>query len=106
MSLEWRKSFASFLRDVGRRPTPKHSLDRIDNDGHYVLHNVRWASREQQANNTRANRFVEAFGQRLTIANLAKDPRCVVSYKLLWYRINAGWEVESATITRSRLRVQ
>lgn len=50
---EWRADFAAFLRDVGSRPSPDLSLDRIDNDGNYEPGNVRWATAKQQANNRR-----------------------------------------------------
>lgn len=55
-------SFNEFLIDIGRRPTANHSLDRIDVDGHYEKGNVRWATREEQANNKRNNRRVTVEG--------------------------------------------
>jgi hypothetical protein len=51
---KWRNSFAAFLADVGDRPSPDHSIDRYpNNDGNYEPGNVRWATREQQAQNKR-----------------------------------------------------
>jgi hypothetical protein len=50
---EWRHSYEAFIAHVGRRPTPKHSIDRINNDGHYEPGNVRWATKAEQVNNKR-----------------------------------------------------
>lgn len=49
----WQESFEAFLSDVGRRPSPVHSIDRINNDGHYEPSNVRWAPSSEQAKNRR-----------------------------------------------------
>lgn len=54
MCPQWRDSFWTFFAHVGRKPSPKHSIDRYpDFNGNYEPGNVRWATAKEQGGNTR-----------------------------------------------------
>jgi hypothetical protein len=87
-------SFENFVADMGERPSPKHSIDRIDNTGHYTPENCRWATPTEQANNKSTNRCVTFLGESLTVAEWSR--RTGIPYFTLMYRIKAGWSAERA----------
>lgn len=69
---QWITDFNCFLKDVGVAPSPLHSLERRENDGHYQPHNVFWATKEVQMSNRRNNRWIEYDGKKMIMANWAK----------------------------------
>ncbi len=93
---QWEESFSAFLQDVGYAPTKQHSIDRIDNNGHYEPGNVRWALPVQQSRNMRTNRLVTFDGKTATVSEWAQVTG--ISAQTLTSRLNR-WTVEEALST-------
>lgn len=89
---EW-QSFTTFLADMGLRPSPVHSIERINNNGNYEKNNCKWATAAEQANNKVNSRFYEWNGQRLTTSQWASQ--LGVSREKLIYRLK-HWSIEKA----------
>ncbi len=98
---EW-ESFERFLADMGPRPAPKSTLDRIDPNGNYSPSNCRWASLKTQARNTRRNVVYALGGKSKTAAEWFEDPRCIVCYDTFRGRLRRGWPVLKALTNPSR----
>lgn len=88
----WLNSLRAFIDDMGPRPSPKHSIERIDHNGNYEPSNCRWATKQEQARNTRKNKYIEYNGERLTQAEWAD--RIGISRALMCKRMKRGLPVE------------
>lgn len=98
---EWRASFKTFFAALGPRPTPGHSIDRIDNDKGYEPGNVRWATRQEQNINRSCTVYIEAFSRKMCMAEWARFMG--LTYDCLLQRIRVRkWTTERALITRPR----
>lgn len=67
---EW-KDYKKFAEYIGQPPTKQHTIDRIDNAKGYEPGNIRWASRQQQAENRRTTIFVDVNGEKMTLTKAA-----------------------------------
>lgn len=96
--------FKNFLEDMGQ-PPENRTLDRIDNDKGYSPENCRWATISDQARNRFTTTSLEAFGEKKSFTEWAKDERCQVNLGTLRQRVVAyGWSVERALATPSQVK--
>jgi len=96
----WRHSFEHFLADMGKRPSPQHSLDRIDVNGHYEPANCRWATVAEQNRNTRANWKITYNGETRCVSEWAA--LFGLNFFTLVKRLQNDWDFERAITTPPR----
>lgn len=94
--------FTNFWNWAKYRWRKGYEIDRIDNDQGYSPENCRFVSIRRNNNNRRSNVHIYAFGEQKTIADWARDVRCIVSYDVLQNRIKKGWQAEAALTTKVR----
>ncbi len=90
-------SYEAFIADMGSRPTPKHTLERIDVNKGYGPNNCRWATKTEQSKNTRRSRHVTYNGRTQIAADWAREVG--LRPQILNGRLRDGWSVEKALFT-------
>lgn len=90
----WLK-FENFLEDMKEKPSPKHTIERINNDGNYEPGNCRWATKFEQGQNTRRLRMIEFNGETRSLSEWSRH--LGINLQTLSHRINTmGLDIETA----------
>jgi hypothetical protein len=87
----------NFLADMGKRPGPKFTLERINNELGYFPGNCRWATYKEQLRNTRNTRFLTLNGRTMCVTDWASESG--LERVTLFARLRKGWSVEKALTT-------
>ncbi len=91
---QW-EDFTAFLEDMGDRPSPNHTIDRINPDGDYAPGNCRWATAKEQGRNRRTNRMLTYKGETFCLVEWAE--RIGMNLDTLTDRLRkGGYTVEEA----------
>lgn len=99
----WINSFPNFLEDMGKKPTPKHSLDRINNKGNYEPDNCRWANQYEQSSNIEKNVKVTINNTTHHVAEWAKLYN--INLQTVYSRVKQqGWSWDKAITTPTKGR--
>lgn len=96
----WRESFLNFLADMGPKPFPEATIERVDNDAGYSKENCRWATRLEQGQNTRKAQMLTYNGETMCLSAWAR--RLGINLSTLACRLKRGWSIPKALTTLPR----
>lgn len=83
-----RDGFVRFYADMGPKPSPAHTIERVNNNGNYEPGNCKWATRKEQARNSRGNRLITHNGKTQCMSAWAEE--FGVTYATFQSRVSKG----------------
>lgn len=93
---QWDENFEAFLAHVGRKPSPQHTIDRIDSDGDYAPGNCRWATSEEQNFSRNYTWKVLVDGVLMSVPKAAASRG--LKYHTVRARLQRGLSIEAALV--------
>jgi len=99
VSDSWMK-FENFFTDMGHKPTPKYTIERIDNSLGYSKENCKWATQKEQMNNMKRNKILTFNGTSKTMSEWSDHVD--ISYYVIRSRLRSGWSTNKALTTPVR----
>lgn len=91
----WRSSFSNFLSDMGEKPDPDLTIERVDVNASYSKDNCKWATRLEQANNKRNNYIIAADGKTQSLSDWARE-RDILPHTIRARIEDHGWTTRQA----------
>ncbi len=89
--------YANFLADMEKKPSKKHTIERIDNDKGYTPSNCRWATRQEQARNRSYQRRITVNGVTKLLIEWCNETG--LNHPTIIKRLARGWTPERAILT-------
>ena len=102
VSDDWLTGFQAFIRDMGPRPTRRHTLERKNVNLGYSASNCVWATPTQQARNRRATKVFTVMCITAPAYDLAEHFK--VKKSIVRDRLRRGWCIEDALFRVGRYK--
>lgn len=96
----WIESFEAFYEDMGKAPSEKHTIDRVDNEKGYFSDNCRWATAAEQNRNYSLNKMITYNNKTMCVMDWSKE--LGFPHYILYQRLRKGWSVEKTFETPVR----